>query len=370
MPVRFAALILGLLGGLISLLPALAEGPDVNLGISPLDYAGQYFDITLRAGETRELKVEVGNHGKDTARARTYAANVYTIVNGGFGAALDGDQPAGATLWLDYPAKTVELDRGKALQQTFIVRVPADATPGEHITSLVVQNETPTTASSAGGGVAIRQVKRSVIAVAITVPGPRAPALTIGDFEHKVVAGASVISARVNNTGNVRLKPSGELVLRDGQGKEVTRYPIAMDTFYAGTSTTVEVPFETTLLQGGYSTSLQLSDASGATAARSVSLEIRIPKDAPPAPSSGSQRAGANQPRPAGAPEPGERGLPWASLGVAALLTGLVLAMAAQLLMRVRAQRRAQERERNPFMQDLDRWRGHRGQRGSRHGPR
>ena len=367
MPVKFAALILGLLTGLISLLPALAEGPDVNLGIAPLDYAGQYFDITLQAGETRELKVEVGNYGRDTARARTYPADVYTIVNGGFGAELDGDQPAGTTLWLDYPPKTLELEGGKALQQTFTVHVPADATPGEYITSLVVQNETPTTASSAGGGIAIRQVQRKVIAVAITVPGPRLPALSIGEFEHKVVAGASVISAAVNNSGNVRLKLSGEFVLRDSEGAVVTRYPIAMDTFYAGTSTTVEVPFETTLLEGAYSASLQLSDVSGANALRSASLQVRIPNDAPPAAAlSGSARAGTNQTAPAGAGEPAKSSVPWVPLGGGALAAVLVLAMVAQLWMRARAQQRAEESERDSSMQD----RGWRGQHGSGRGHR
>ncbi|MBI5949963.1 MAG: DUF916 domain-containing protein [Chloroflexi bacterium] len=358
---RSSALILAILTGLISLLPALAEGPDIELGIAPLDYAGQYFDITLQPGETRELKVELGNHGKDTARARTYPADVYTIVNGGFGAELDGEQPAGTTLWLDYPSKTVELEGGRALQQTFTVRVPADARPGEYITSLVVQNEKPTTSSAAGGGIAIQQVQRKVIAVAITVPGPRLPALTIGDLEHKVVAGASVIAARVNNTGNVRLRPAGEFVLRDSQGAEVTRYPIDMDTFYAGTSTTVEVPFEATLLEGGYIARLQLSDASGATAAQSAPLEVRTPKDAPPIASSGSARAATNQPRSAGTLEPDHGSVAWVPLSGAALVAVLVLVMVAQLWMRARAQQRTEESERVPLIQDPDRWRGQHG---------
>ncbi|MBA3434932.1 MAG: hypothetical protein H0W60_04545 [Chloroflexi bacterium] len=41
------------------------------------------------------------------------------------------------------------------------------------------------------GGVAIEQVIRTVVAVAIDVPGPRRPALEIGEVGHKEAAGMS-----------------------------------------------------------------------------------------------------------------------------------------------------------------------------------
>jgi hypothetical protein len=360
---RVLALTLGLLVCLTSISPALAAAPDAGLGISPLDYAGQFFDITLKPGESRDLKVEVGNHGAETTSARTYPANVYTIVNGGFGAALDDSHPTGTTLWVDYPQKTLDLGAGKALQQGFTVHVPQDAAPGEYITSLVVETATPTTTSTNGGGVALKQVKRNVLAVVVTVPGPRLPALAIGSFEHKVVAGTSVITATVQNTGNVRLAPSGALVLKDAQGSEVTRYPIAMGTFYAGTSTTIEVPFATTLSEGAYVVSLELSDgASGVTAAQSAPIDIRIPKNAPPAPAAGGGRADANQTRPANAAPWLDRAVPFA---LPALIAALVLAAACMLLVRVRLRRVSRERRRVQFVASIDRWRGQHGQRSS-----
>src|SRR5438046_263840 len=120
---------------------AAGEGNDFpTFGISPLDYKGAYFDLILKPGETRQLKVEVGNYGKVEGEARTFAADVYTIVNGGFGAKLDDEHKAGTTLWLDYASKTLLLPAGKALQQSFTVQVPIGTLPGEYITSLVVQN--------------------------------------------------------------------------------------------------------------------------------------------------------------------------------------------------------------------------------------
>lgn len=275
---------------------AWADEEPVRLGISPLEYGGPYFDLTLRPGESRQLKVEVGNYGKGTTEARTFAADVYTIVNGGFGARLDNESQTRTTLWLDYPTKVVELAPGKGLQQTFTVIVPGDAVPGEYITSLVVQNARPI--EGGGGDVALRQVQRQAIAVAITVPGARMPALTIDGFEYRQAAGASLIVVSLSNPGNVRLKPAGEFVLHDDKGSEVTRYPVIMDSFYAWTSTTVEIPFAGTLNPGSYAASLTLAAEGTSVTSGSVRVDVPEPKKAPAALPPGSeldQRAQINQ---------------------------------------------------------------------------
>lgn len=252
---------------------SLADGADeVRLGIAPLEYTGQYFDLTMSPGESRALKVEVANHGAKEIAARTYAADAYSIINGGFGARLDGEPATGTTLWLAYAPQTIDLPAGQGLTRPFTVTVPADAGPGEYITSLAVQNAEPTAAGS--GGVAIKQVQRQVIAVAITVPGPRNPALTIGSFEHKYLSAKSIVSATLTNTGNVRLKPSGELVVSEKDGPEISRVPITMDSVYAGDTTSIEVPFETALLPGDYRVTLTLNYEAGTASAVDAPLNV------------------------------------------------------------------------------------------------
>ena len=103
---------------------------------------------------------------------------------------------------------------GDHTTRSLTVTVPATATPGEYIGGLVVENDGPVQGE---GAVAFDQIEREAIAVAITIPGARVPELKLGEANHEIVAGRSVVTIAARNTGNVRLKPA-VLVLRDASG--------------------------------------------------------------------------------------------------------------------------------------------------------
>jgi hypothetical protein len=276
---------------------ASAQGQTAQLGIKPLDVSGSYFSLTMKPGETRELMVELANFGTAPARARTYAADAYSIVNGGFGAKLDGEEMSGPTHWLDYQADTLDLAPRAGVHRSFKISVPADTKPGDYITSLAIQSAESQPTNSTG--IAIRQVVRQVIAVAINVPGPALPRLEIGDATYRTVAGRSMVAVVVKNTGNVHLKPAGEFILRDTNGAEVSRYPITMDTLYAGMSTFIEVPFDGKLNTGEYTVALSLADAKLHVQSAALPKPLSVPEiapDAPPPPIGAPQTAAINQP--------------------------------------------------------------------------
>ena len=157
------AAVLGGIGWL--LLPAVASAADpIRLSITPVGVAGSYFTLTAAPGTRPSLTVQLRNAGAGAVSARTFAADAYTLVNGGFGARLDGEATSGTTAWLDYAPQTLDLTAGASVQRSFVVAVPADAAPGEYLTSLVIQNAEPVTGSGGQGevGVAFRQVNRQV----------------------------------------------------------------------------------------------------------------------------------------------------------------------------------------------------------------
>lgn len=235
-----------------------AASEPARLGLTPVGQHGLYFDLTMAAGKTQQLSVEVANFGRAEVLARTYAADAYSIVNGGFGAALFGGQPSGTARWLDYRTQELKLKPGGALTVDFQVRVPDGTPPGQYLTSLVAENVEPV--QGGGGSVAINQVNRIAIAVAIEIPGSRHPALEIGAVSYKFAAGVSFVSFAVANPGNVHLKPAGELTLRDSARTEIVRTNVAMDSVYAGTDTRLEVPLAQPLGPGVYCAELRLTD--------------------------------------------------------------------------------------------------------------
>jgi hypothetical protein len=263
------------------LVPASAFAADdqvklVKLALSPIDQPGSYFDLTMRPGETRDLEVRIGNDGTDALAARTYAADVYTIINGGFGARLRDEPATGATQWLGYTARVIDLPVGQSVHRSLSVAVPSNAAPGEYISSIVLENDQPI---KGAGAVALDQIVRQAIAVVITVPGDRAPAIAIGGATHKVVAGKSTIAVAVQNTGNVRLTPTGDLTLFDASGAEVSKATIPMDTFYAESATLVELPLAALLLPGRYTIRLTLADTVQAVTATEPAIVLIV--DAP-----------------------------------------------------------------------------------------
>lgn len=273
---------LAVLAALLAPITVHAQDGQVELAIRPIDQTGQFFDLTMRPGETRSLEVELVDVGDAAIAARTYAADVYTIINGGFGARLRNEPQTGTTLWLDYATDVLQLPAGRGIRRTFTVAVPADTEPGEYITSLVLENDEPIRGS---GDVALDQVVRQAMAVVVTVPGPRTPALVIGAASHKVVVDKSVVAVAVENTGNVRLKPAAEFVLLDAAGAEVSRASVPMDTFYAHTGTFVEVPLAALLRPGTYSVRLTLEDAAQDVRAEEAAIPLVV--EAPPEPAAG-----------------------------------------------------------------------------------
>jgi MYXO-CTERM domain-containing protein len=236
-----------------------AAAEPARLGLTPIGQHGQFFELTMAAGQAQRLSVEVGNFGPAEVRARTYAADVYSIVNGGFGAALFGAQLTGTARWLDYLTRELTLKPGGASRIDFRVQVPKGTPPGQYVTSLVAESVQP--AQGGAGSVAINQVNRVAIAVAIRIPGPSHPVIEIGAVSYKFAAGTSFVSFAVANPGNVHLKPTGELIVRDSAQTEIFRSAVAMDSVYAGTATRLETALAQPLGPGVYCAELQLTDA-------------------------------------------------------------------------------------------------------------
>ena len=257
--VRLIASVVAAIGLVMLLSVPLAVGADprVRLAVEPIDPSGRFLERTMQAGESAKFTVDLANYGDAAIRARTYPADVYPIINGGFGARLRGEPSTGATLWLDYETDVLEIASGAAVRRTFDVSVPVGTRPGEYITSIIIENDQPL---RSGEGMAFNQFVRSALAVAITVPGPMEAVLRLGDARHTFFQGHSVVDVAIDNIGDLRLKPAGSFTVATEAGQQMDIRNVAMDSVYARTSTSLEVMLDRALSPGRYVANVDMRD--------------------------------------------------------------------------------------------------------------
>lgn len=254
--------------------PAVASGVPL-LAFAPTESESGYFELTLDPGQSSTLSVRIANVGQETYTLVTYAADVYTRVNGGAESRLKDEPISGATEWLDYPTETFDLSPGQEMIRDFAVTVPDGTSPGEYTSSIVIQNLDPIE-GAAEGGVGMLQVIRQAIAVAVTVPGPEEPALAINEATYSLAPAYASVMVAVENTGNVRLAPVVTMALTDADGAEITSATLEMETFFPGTQANLEFPLVRTLDPGEYQVAVSLEDTAHQVNAGPTDLVMTI----------------------------------------------------------------------------------------------
>ncbi len=241
--------------------------PDVGprFAIYPADGVdGDFFTLEAEPGSEHELTVLLGNGGHETIALRTYVNDVVPVTNGGFALAMEDQEPAGTAAWIDYPADSLEIEPEEGIERTFTVTVPEDAAVGQHIAGLALET---VDAQPVEGTELLEQVIRKTIAVFIIVPGEEEPAFSLGAPEYSTAGALDTIEVPVENTGNVLVRPAGEVTVTDADGLTVVTAPIAMQSVYAGMSVALSVPVGVPLTAGDYTVSVELEDEETGTSA-------------------------------------------------------------------------------------------------------
>lgn len=251
---------------------SLDAGP--SFVIRPLEgNDGDFFTLEAEAGTTHELTVVLGNADDEPLELLTYVNDAIPMTNGGF-AIADPEVPAtGTATWIDYPSEVYEFAPEEGVERTFTVTIPEDAEPGQYIAGISLQTAEPLEVE---GSDFFNQIIRKTIAVFIIVPGEQVPAYDLGEPE--VVPGArrAQITVPVTNTGNVLVKPQGELTLSNQDGVTVLTAPIAMGSVYAGTTAPLSVSVPSSVPTGDYTLSVDLTDAETGVAVSIADSTIAI----------------------------------------------------------------------------------------------
>jgi hypothetical protein len=245
------------------------------LAFAPTESERGFFELTLEPGQSATVSVRIANVGEEAYTLVTYAADVYTRVNGGAESRLKDEPVSGATEWLDYPTETFDLQPAQEMTRDIVVTVPEGTVPGEYTSSVVIQNLDPIEGASEGG-IGMLQVIRQAVAVAITVPGPAEPSLSINEATYSLAPAYASVLVTVENTGHVRLAPVATMALTDVDGTEITSATLEMETFFPGTQANLEFPLVRTLDPGDYQVAVSLEDTEHQASAGPADLTMTI----------------------------------------------------------------------------------------------
>lgn len=231
-----------------------AESASLPYGIQPADSAISFFEFEAEPADVVELPVLLYNNDEAAIEIRTYAADGYSLVNGGFDARLDGEPVTETAGWIEYEAENIIIDGGETVERLARLTVPADAAPGEYFAALVVQNASPIQTGS------IEQVIRQLIAVVVVVPGPETFAIEVGDASFRQLTDYFSLLVEVTNSGTVRIRLSGELAVYDEADTLMLTAPVTMGLVLPGDTTSIEVALPQVLPVGEYIVEILLGD--------------------------------------------------------------------------------------------------------------
>ncbi|MCO5217361.1 MAG: DUF916 domain-containing protein [Thermomicrobiales bacterium] len=194
---------------------------------------GTFIELHLSPGETGHMSLTVGNTGHVEQTVRVYAVPAGTAVNGGFQALEHGAEPDYQTSWIDYEESDYKLvpEEGRVLK--IDVHVPDDALPGEYVTAMAAEHAD---AYDIEGSDLIKQRVRWAVPILIVIPGEAQPAFTLPDASLEDREGLLIASVSLENTGNVIVRPRGEVRLLSPDGTVLGVSSLELLSFYPGTS--------------------------------------------------------------------------------------------------------------------------------------
>jgi hypothetical protein len=267
-------------------------GPEISL--RPVDGAGNalsgpgYFVLTAQPGETVLLHALVSNSGSAPATVTLQAVDAATSAAGGISYNLPDQPVRGAGAWVDLSQSALTIEPGRAALVPFQLRVPADATAGEHVGGLTAFVPASGSGSTAGGQAgqqfAVRIQTRTVSAIVVNVPGTREAKLAVSgvDVEHRPDAAYLVV--RMRNTGNVLTKAQGSLlVTRAGETAPLIAGPIALENTLPGTDITFPIQWMRDPAPGRYQARVELTwDGGRAMWEEAFNVTAAVTPTAPP----------------------------------------------------------------------------------------
>ncbi|MEU4821978.1 hypothetical protein AB0H37_08920 [Actinomadura sp. NPDC023710] len=221
--------------------PAAAPGRATGNGawsVEPANRSGApaarpSFAFDAPPGTTVRDAVRITNLTGAPIAFRVYGADAYnTPRDAGFALRPPEEKPQDVGAWIALESSSQKIPAHGAKEIPFTLKVPGDATPGEHIGGIVALNTAVENVQRSGGArVGIRRAVGARVYLRVAgplTPGLRADGLGVARTEPLVPFvrhGRGTIRYTVVNTGNQRISPTARVRATGVFGHEIRQWP-------------------------------------------------------------------------------------------------------------------------------------------------
>lgn len=194
---------------------AFAQGSGVT--ISPA-----VIEETLDPGVTKNYKVSLKNLNNTEQTYYLFTRNIKGVQDGGTPIfAKSGDEVTGYEIadWITLPISQVTLPSGATEIFEFTMVVPENASPGSHFGGVFISVDPPEIESV---GAAVGYQVANIISIRVSGDADETASIRQFSTDQFLYGSPNVeFSVRIENSGNVLVRPSGPLEIRNMLGKKV-----------------------------------------------------------------------------------------------------------------------------------------------------
>lgn len=195
--------------------------------------ARPFFAFDAPPGATVRDVVRITNLTARPITFQVYGADAYnTPRDAGFALRTAEEKPRDVGAWISLKSPTAKIPAHSAKEIPFTLKIPGNATPGEHIGGVVALNTAVESVQEEGGArVGVRRAVGARVYLRVAgplTPGLRAAGLAVSRSDPAVPFvqhGRGTIRYTVVNTGNQRIAPTARVRATGAFGREIKRWP-------------------------------------------------------------------------------------------------------------------------------------------------
>jgi hypothetical protein len=240
---------------------------------NPTDPSSQaYFTLPIGARQTSTDQIAISNPTSAPITVLISGVDGLTSQTSGAVYANRQDKVKKAGLWIAVSTNKATLAPNSTRDVSFTVKVPSNASVGDHLAGIAVENSNPRTT---GKGFRIREVLRTVIGVLVKVPGTAAfhPSVTGIALQNLPGPRVGAVVVHLSDNGKALGKPQLTVSMSGPKhyAKTQTR---KLDTLLPGDLIAYPYAWPDNLGSGQYTITAKL-EGGGVTASKTVHLTLK-----------------------------------------------------------------------------------------------